>query len=310
MPNQGYDAIGDIHGHANALRRLLVKLGYHEHRGVFRHTERKVIFVGDFIDRGPEQREVLRIARVMCEAGTAFAILGNHEFNAIGWATSDGNGGYLREHSDKNAKQHQEFLRQLGDGSPAYHNTIRWFRNLPVWLEFPGLRVVHACWHEPSRVALRPYLDCQNCFTEDGILEALRRDSKAYAAAGILLIENLWKGVPRQLFSHVFEEVIVLCESFGGWLQFARNYDPATFRENSCSLCSLASSHPQRRRIGPKPSILCRTVDASSNMDFDRPQAARPSSCIGRRPMKWSGRRTKANTPMSAVTYRATIRQP
>jgi hypothetical protein len=46
-----------------------------------------MIFVGDFIDRGPQQREVLRIARAMCEAGSASAVLGNHEFNAIGWAT-------------------------------------------------------------------------------------------------------------------------------------------------------------------------------------------------------------------------------
>jgi hypothetical protein len=37
---------------------------------VFRHPERQMIFVGDFIDLGPHQREVLRIARSMCEAGT------------------------------------------------------------------------------------------------------------------------------------------------------------------------------------------------------------------------------------------------
>lgn len=101
IPMQGYDVIGDIHGHADALRRLLIKLEYTEVEGAFRHDSRKAIFVGDFIDRGPNQREVLRIARKMCEAGSASAVLGNHEFNAIAWATPNGNGGYLREHSKK-----------------------------------------------------------------------------------------------------------------------------------------------------------------------------------------------------------------
>jgi Calcineurin-like phosphoesterase len=90
MSEQHYDIIGDIHGHADALRRLLTELGYVESRGIFRHASRKIIFVGDFVDRGPEQIDVLRIARNMCEAGTASAILENHEFNAIGWTTSDG----------------------------------------------------------------------------------------------------------------------------------------------------------------------------------------------------------------------------
>ena len=85
MSNQGYDIIGDIHGYAEVLRRLLIKMEYSEVDGVFRHANRKAIFVGDFVDRGPEQREVLRIARTMCEAESASAVLGNHEFNAIGW---------------------------------------------------------------------------------------------------------------------------------------------------------------------------------------------------------------------------------
>ena len=127
MSNQGYDLIGDIHGHADPLRRLLKKLEYSEVSGVFRHDTRKAIFVGDFVDRGPEQREVLRIARTMCEADTALAVLGNHEFNAIGWATPDGNGGFLRPHSEKNRHQHKEFLRQLEEGSSDYNAAIHWF---------------------------------------------------------------------------------------------------------------------------------------------------------------------------------------
>jgi hypothetical protein len=48
-----YDLIGDIHGHADALRRLLATLGYTRHQGGYRHSDRRAIFLGDFIDRGP-----------------------------------------------------------------------------------------------------------------------------------------------------------------------------------------------------------------------------------------------------------------
>ena len=116
--------MGDIHGHADALHRLLRELDYAEIEGVFRHPERQMIFVGDFIDRGPQQREVLRIARSMCEAGAARAVMGNHEFNAIGWAAQHTDGAFLRSHSAKNANQHAKFLGQIGENSAAHKDAI------------------------------------------------------------------------------------------------------------------------------------------------------------------------------------------
>jgi hypothetical protein len=187
MRAQNYDLVGDIHGHADPLHRLLGKLDYAEIEGVFRHPERKMIFVGDFVDRGPEQREVLRIARAMCDAGVASAVMGNHEFNAIGWASTTDDGEFLRPHSEKNKHQHAKFLSQIGADSPDHQDTIRWFKNLPVWLELPGLCVVHACWHESSRAALMPYLDKAGCLTEEGLLESHRVGSAAHAAVEILL---------------------------------------------------------------------------------------------------------------------------
>jgi len=62
-----YDLIGDIHGYAAELKALLVKMDYREKDGVWQHPERKVIFLGDFVDRGPEQVETVDIARSMVE---------------------------------------------------------------------------------------------------------------------------------------------------------------------------------------------------------------------------------------------------
>jgi hypothetical protein len=198
---QGYDLVGDIHGHADALHRLLRQLGYADSEGAFRHPARRMIFVGDFIDRGPEQREVLRTVRAMCEAGVASAVMGNHEFNAIGWATGDGDGGFLRPHTEKNTRQHAEFLRQIKAGSSDHADAIGWFRSLPVWIDLPGLRVVHACWHDPSRAALLPFLDKRGCLTDEGIRESYRSESDAKAAADILL-KGPEQRLPRGVHFH------------------------------------------------------------------------------------------------------------
>jgi hypothetical protein len=83
MPDQHYDLIGDIHGYADELVQLLQKLGYGLADGCYRHPARKVIFLGDFIDRGPKQGEVLQIVIPMVQQGSALAVMGNHEFNAL-----------------------------------------------------------------------------------------------------------------------------------------------------------------------------------------------------------------------------------
>ena len=43
-PNKRYDIIGDIHGHADALEKLLEKLGYQKHQGVYKHSTTRPFF--------------------------------------------------------------------------------------------------------------------------------------------------------------------------------------------------------------------------------------------------------------------------
>jgi len=111
----GYDFIGDIHGHADELLRLLIKLGYTQEDGVFRHSERQVIFLGDFIDRGPKIREVLETVIPMVQAGYARTVMGNHEFNALAFHTSVGGTEEqsLRPRTLKNIRQHAATIQQL-----------------------------------------------------------------------------------------------------------------------------------------------------------------------------------------------------
>ena len=76
-----YDIIGDIHGCAKSLISLLVKLGYQKKNGIHQQQGYKVIFLGDFIDRGPYQREVINIVRPMIDNDYALSVMGNHEYN-------------------------------------------------------------------------------------------------------------------------------------------------------------------------------------------------------------------------------------
>jgi calcineurin-like phosphoesterase family protein len=174
-----YDIIGDIHGYADAATALLQGMGYREHNGAWRHPDRQAIFVGDFIDRGPEQVETVNIVRRMVEAGAAKAVMGNHEFNAIAWFLPDSEspGEYLRPHSgkigDKNRGQHKAFLNAVG-GTPLHREIIDWFLSLPLWLELPGLRIVHACWHQRFMDQLAPLLAPGQRLTEDLLIPASR----------------------------------------------------------------------------------------------------------------------------------------
>ena len=184
-----YDLIGDIHGHSKPLVELLEKLGYHDVNGVYRHPNRKVIFLGDFIDRGPHQREVINIVRPMIDEGAALSVMGNHEFNAIAYFTPDPDdpSRHLREHSQKNQRQHQAFLDAY-ENSDDYADLIEWFRTLPLWLDLPGLRVVHACWDDKLMQGLQGRYPSINRYLDNELLvRASRKGQNEYEAVEILL---------------------------------------------------------------------------------------------------------------------------
>ncbi|MGO1233749.1 MAG: metallophosphoesterase, partial [Marinobacter sp.] len=85
--SRGYDIIGDIHGCAHTLQLLLEQMGYRKTNGIYQHPRRQAIFIGDIIDRGPHIREALHLVRDMVEHGSARIVMGNHEYNAMGYCT-------------------------------------------------------------------------------------------------------------------------------------------------------------------------------------------------------------------------------
>ncbi len=148
-----YDIIGDVHGQAGKLRNLLDHIGYNLIDGLYRRPGHTLIFVGDLIDRVPHQKQVLDIVRPMVSEGLAYAVMGNHEYNAICYHTRRSNSNiseWLRPHTDTKTKQHIAFLNEYPLKSKEAANAINWFMSLPLYLDFKNFRIIHACWDQKA----------------------------------------------------------------------------------------------------------------------------------------------------------------
>lgn len=191
-----YDLIGDIHGHASELTRLLRHLGYKVTDTGYAHPSRKIIFLGDFIDRGAEHRQLLKIVMDMVRNGHALSVMGNHEFNALAYHTPN-DYGYLRPHSEKNRKQHGAFLEAFADDPQGRAEALEFFYELPLWLDLPEFRVVHACWHQ-TYVNLLSKITVNARLTESLLVRASSKGTTEYKA-----IESLLKGHEVELPSGI-----------------------------------------------------------------------------------------------------------
>ena len=184
----GYDIIGDIHGHAKKLRALFAKLGYQKSGLTYSPPiGRTAIFLGDFIDRGSEQAETLQIVRSMTETGDALSVQGNHEYNAVSYATTAEGGDYLRPHTERNKDMHGAFLNEFPFESKEYNSAIDWFKTLPLYLKLDDFQVIHACWHQESLGIISPYLNEDHTLKKSGY--GLERGCPEH-----LTLETLLKG--------------------------------------------------------------------------------------------------------------------
>jgi hypothetical protein len=189
----GYDIIGDVHGCADKLEGLLQGLGYEEFDGAYRYAgtgeEHKAVFVGDLIDRGSQQIKSLELVRAMVEAGSAQIVMGNHEFNAISFATPNLEipGEFMRTHSDKNRKQHQAFTNQVQAKPGLYAEAIEWFRTLPLWLDLDGIRVIHACWNDKEIDKVEQWLPPGTPMSTEFVVKANQKGSPEHRAIEVLL---------------------------------------------------------------------------------------------------------------------------
>ena len=144
------DVVADVHGEIDALHSLLYLLGY-DRDG--RHPQRRrLVFLGDLIDRGPDSPAVVRLVADMVHAGRAQCVLGNHELNVMLGERKHGNAWFYG--ADEEVLDRSGRLVPMSPaGEPTRAFCLGFFLRLPLALERPDVRIVHACWH-PEMIAV------------------------------------------------------------------------------------------------------------------------------------------------------------
>lgn len=179
------DIIPDIHGQAEKLRRALQNLGWRRNGPTWLHPEpdRQIVFLGDFIDRGPENGAVIRIVRELMDAGRAQAVMGNHELNALHFHTADPwTGAPLRPHDNHNLVQHESFLKEFPLGASHTKDVLDWMKGLPLFIETEGFRAVHAAWIKSAIDDLKRHTT-KGILSEEQLIRAGRKGDALYDLA-------------------------------------------------------------------------------------------------------------------------------
>lgn len=144
IDNGEYDIVGDIHGEIDAITNLIYHLGYDKDGN--HPSNRKLIFVGDLVDRGPDSIAVLKLVSNMVNLNNAHCILGNHELNILLSHRREGNGWFfgLAEHDFKSTIAHDDDRLWV----------LEFLNRLPIAIHSESIRVAHACWDNSDIDAL------------------------------------------------------------------------------------------------------------------------------------------------------------
>lgn len=157
-------AIGDIHGELAHLQRLLAKLPPFT-------ADDTVVFLGDYIDRGPKSIEVVECVETLRQTGPARVITlrGNHEDAWLetlsspnpGFLLPEGNGcrALMRSAVDTRGMDDMQQTMLLLTPDRWFPTGLRsWMQDLPLWYEDEYAIYVHAGldgegdhWEHPSR---------------------------------------------------------------------------------------------------------------------------------------------------------------
>lgn len=150
-----FDIIGDVHGCFDELCQLLGTLGYEvspsqpesaDGQYVVRHPQgRKLIFLGDLVDRGPRNPDVLTLVMDMVASGIALCVPGNHDMKLMR---------ALRGKSVQVTHGLAESLAQLESKPPEFRERVMTFLDDLVShyvLDDGKLVVAHAGMKEPMQ---------------------------------------------------------------------------------------------------------------------------------------------------------------
>jgi serine/threonine protein phosphatase 1 len=142
-------AVGDIHGCRQKLERLLDKLDWQP------ENSEKLVFLGDYIDRGPESFEVVEIVRELKEhwPEEVTTLKGNHEQMFINFIT--GQEDISLEHNGTAST-----MRSYDRNCPFPVSHFRFFLNLKLFHETDSYIFVHAGLRPGVPLSMQSEEDC------------------------------------------------------------------------------------------------------------------------------------------------------
>lgn len=144
-PDAPFIAIGDLHGRVDLLQDLLARHG----------TDQTLVFLGDYVDRGPSSAEVLALLQEICTTRDAICLKGNHEQMLLdfiddplgrgaGWLMNGGDA-TLRSYGVTPPKRGGDLLAAsmaLEEAMPQ--GQLDWLRPLPLQWRSGNVFCVHA----------------------------------------------------------------------------------------------------------------------------------------------------------------------
>lgn len=177
------DIIGDVHGEIDVLRELIDRLGY-SGQGI--HPDgRRLVFIGDLIDRGPDSPAVIEWVRGLVEQGMAQCLLGNHELMLLLQESKEGCR-WVADPSHPETQPGGKFAHSKPAPEALKPIWREFVSRLPIALERADLRLVHASWHphaiEQLRYETRPLVQLHQDLEQD-IEAALQREGLLEAEA-------------------------------------------------------------------------------------------------------------------------------
>lgn len=140
-------AVGDIHGCAHLLDQLMVQIASEEKDG----AEARIVFLGDYIDRGPDSRGVIdRLLAIRRERPQTVFLKGNHEGVFLDYLDAPGDLNWVKWGGEETAESYDvdpsaspdEIVRQLRESVPTTH--IEFLRGLDLTYLCGDYLFVHA----------------------------------------------------------------------------------------------------------------------------------------------------------------------
>jgi len=136
-PSKTQVVIADIHGHFNALQRLKREFDYNP-------IDHQLIYLGDYIDRGPNSCEVVNEVMSDVQEG-AIALLGNHERMMLKALTTEQSVNRTNDMLNWLINGGQRTLDSYKkNGKRAMKSHLKYFESLPLYVESDKYFFVHA----------------------------------------------------------------------------------------------------------------------------------------------------------------------